>query len=768
MAKLENEPDSAAFEIGAGCTHAFNRDGRLVAFANDSSDGYGNNRGRMTLTAVPGGVAPAPNAYVGWIGAWRRFVDTVNRTAGIPVIAALVLGLSWILIFMTQGQDLVRGVGEELPGFAGWVQRILFVIGLLFFAVQTWSWSRLVVTSNYGFDRSAWSPRWLLEWGPRALGFIPFLATAVALWTNSGGNVAFAAVLVALGLVVAVLLVKRRDIYASLVRRGAGERIRYLQRNWALLGLLGALAAMAVATLLPVHFGVGLGAPAVVFFGLGFIIPVIVAAIQMGAGLRIPVVGALLLWAVLLGAFFDNHAVGRRAFGGAITFPKLDSSTRPTLAQAYGAWADAQPGGREANKTIILIASQGGASRAGYWTAVALARLQEAAAQKKAADGKPVDFGAHVFAISSVSGGSVGSVGYAAMLKTARDDPDFTTHLLRFAGRDALGPALTGMLYSDLLYRFLPLPFLPDRAETIERAWEAAWQASGGPAANEPVMREPFLALAPKEGEPWRPLLIVQGSSESRGRRVLTGAVALDCTDVDADDFLASEGHDVGASTAILNGARFPWISPAGTFMNSRCAAAGKRASAVEDHVLDGGYFDNAGAETLREMVRAIRELPNSGPDTLNIVFILIGYADHDPATPPPPPKTGFSAWLSNHVAALATNDVFAPLFGLYDGMDAHEGHLAREMKAALAGQTPVVNPDPYVSQKDIGYAAIVLCPIGPDPGVRRSSTIRRWTGRCRSGPSGYIRNLAQSGTRACAAEANADAIGDVIDKLAK
>ena len=103
-------------------------------------------------------------------------------------------------------------------------------------------------------------------------------------------------------------------------------------------------------------------------------------------------------------------------------------------------------------------------------------------------DGKPVDFGGHVFAISSVSGGSVGAVGYAAMLKTAppnvrtpateADAETFTSDLLGFAGRDVLGPALTGTLFSDLLYRFLPLPLLPDRAETLERAWEEAWDVS--------------------------------------------------------------------------------------------------------------------------------------------------------------------------------------------------------------------------------------------------------------------------------------------------
>ncbi len=220
---------------------------------------------------------------------------------------------------------------------------------------------------------------------------------------------------------------------------------------------------------------------------------------------------------------------------------------------------------------MVVIAVQGGASRAGYWTAVALAQLQRAAAKAIGRDGKPIDFGAHVFAISSVSGGSVGAVGYAAMLKTAppnvrtpttvADADTFTNSLLGFAGRDALGPALTGMLYSDLLYRFLPLWVLPDRAETLERAWEEAWDAPDAKGASPHaagIIKGPFLALAPKEGEPWRPLLIVQGASEGGGRRMLTSAVKFTCDEVDADDLLDGIGHDVAASTAILDGARFP------------------------------------------------------------------------------------------------------------------------------------------------------------------------------------------------------------------
>jgi hypothetical protein len=103
---------------------------------------------------------------------------------------------------------------------------------------------------------------------------------------------------------------------------------------------------MVVATLWPARFGALLGAPAVVFLGLGLIIPVIVIAIQMGSGLSIPVAGALLALAVVFALWVDNHGVGRRAFGVATTGP----TDRLSLTQAYEQWRAAQKGGADVRK----------------------------------------------------------------------------------------------------------------------------------------------------------------------------------------------------------------------------------------------------------------------------------------------------------------------------------------------------------------------------------------------------------------------------------
>jgi hypothetical protein len=226
---------------------------------------------------------------------------------------------------MPQGRDLVRGVGED--GFGPLA--IAFAIGLLFFASQVWSWSRIVIASNYGPDRTAWHPRWLLVWGPRVLTFLPFAAAGLAILISFNWKAPVGWILLGIGVIFLALVVFRRPITKRLV--GQTQTAPWVQGVGVIASLAIGFGALVIAILWPAAIGVKLGAPAVVFFGLSFIIPVVTIASQFGTSLRIPVTGALLLWAVLLGVFFDNHGVGRRALVAETGGP-ID---RPTLAGAF-------------------------------------------------------------------------------------------------------------------------------------------------------------------------------------------------------------------------------------------------------------------------------------------------------------------------------------------------------------------------------------------------------------------------------------------------
>src|SRR5262249_5687963 len=142
----------------------------------------------------------------------------------------------------------------------------------------------------------------------------------------------------------------------------------------------------------------------------------------------------------------------------------------------------------EPKPCLIVVATEGGGLRAAYWTGAVLGLL---------ADRSSV-FKDQAFAISGVSGGALGAVLYATAL---REDPPPQNNLNQCTdqnntnnplnsrriecrielalAQDFLGPAVGGMLFTDLWNQFLPLPHgLPDRAVTLEQGWETGWASA--------------------------------------------------------------------------------------------------------------------------------------------------------------------------------------------------------------------------------------------------------------------------------------------------
>ena len=134
---------------------------------------------------------------------------------------------------------------------------------------------------------------------------------------------------------------------------------------------------------------------------------------------------------------------------------------------------------------LVIVATAGGASRAAYWTEKVLAELEA----------RVPHFHDHVFAISSVSGGTLGAAAYRLSLDlpwagksmdgpasgtscTDAKDQNPTNCVLAMLQRDFLSSLLMGGLYSDLVQRFLPGAVLPDRASALERSWDTPGQAT--------------------------------------------------------------------------------------------------------------------------------------------------------------------------------------------------------------------------------------------------------------------------------------------------
>jgi hypothetical protein len=242
---------------------------------------------------------------------------------------------------------------------------------------------------------------------------------------------------------------------------------------------------------------------------------------------------------------------------------------------------------------LFIVATEGGGIRAAYWTAAVLGAIQDA---------NP-NFAPHLFAISGVSGGSLGAAVFDALLAEPKPDSfKFKEKAHDILGQDFLSPALASMLYPDLLQRVLPFP-IPyfDRGRPLEMGWEKAWRDTMG----NNRFADSFVDLWKPGSREWMPALFLNGTSVEKGNRIITSNLHLTNVFLDAEDAAdklaqhslpaTKAGCHIPLSTAAHMSARFTFVSPAGRFPDG-------------SHIVDGGYFENSAATTALEIVTRIKD----------------------------------------------------------------------------------------------------------------------------------------------------------------
>ena len=301
---------------------------------------------------------------------------------------------------------------------------------------------------------------------------------------------------------------------------------------------------------------------------------------------------------------------------------------------------------------FILVAAAGGGIRAAWWAENALSDI---AAQR---------CGPHdVFAVSSVSGGSVGTaVLDSAPTGQARAD------LARIAGPDALAAGIDGLLLRDLIAgvtglnltaaQMPPGDRFSDRADLIETAWQ-----------DEDVsLKQPFPLRQPTL--PWR-LLFNSADANSGCRAIIADRVlpmppgGQDTTGLTCDLRSADAGggsfdfftrlpcmQDIATVTAAMLSARFPYITPSGVVTSCQDT------NAIAGQFVDGGYVDSGGLMTVADLLpsltavlrvhnaAALAQAPPGQPVTLVVpVVVYLGNSPRpDPAafTSPSPIQEPF------------------------------------------------------------------------------------------------------------------------------
>jgi predicted acylesterase/phospholipase RssA len=263
------------------------------------------------------------------------------------------------------------------------------------------------------------------------------------------------------------------------------------------------------------------------------------------------------------------------------------------------------------NGGIILVATAGGGIQAAGWTARVLTGLQEqCSAQAK------TNFADSIAAISAVSGGAVGTLFFMNQYKTSTSpgfnpSPDELRNIVTEAETPALSDVAWAIAYLDPLRIFFPYFRNSDEDKLRDRGFvlEQTWRNQGEIYAYLSNWREGVT-------EGWRPAVIFNATIAETGQPFLLSTSDLDTGSViPARQTLtvAYPNSDLPVVTAARLAASFPFVSPASRPLTTK----------PEYHLVDGGYYDNLGVDSLAAWLdQGLVDLPQGKrPD---ILFIQI------------------------------------------------------------------------------------------------------------------------------------------------
>lgn len=541
---------------------------------------------------------------------------------------------------------------------------------------------RAVTRGHNGIALLTAAPWWILGGAMIRAGF----GDAV-FFRGRNGSAAACAVGIGLVVVGGLLYVRTKQVTPNLT---VASLRRWRMTTVGLVVGLGIGSFWAVSSD-PVRFGRSAGATAllVVFLsvltvGLGALgymadrTPTAVLFSNLGFK-RWPLLGAMVLWLIVGIWTFPRE---QHDLPGPLTMEASDVDTPEcvgdagvdlepahlTVDTAFAAWLatnnlpvapsasadDASgPGDEESNvgaddraaRPLVIVAASGGGVRAAWWAAAVMGELaptigDEVCATSDGADSRVV------FATSGISGGSVGLATHQAGLVTRVPFDDEYRWVEDRLGVDHLSPTLAWMTYVESPQLLLGFPTGRDRGEVMELSWREPW---GSASSEEPVGVELGLRQTWFEN-PHLPLPVLAAASVGDGCRIYHSPLSETVAPVDEDvldctrpgltfpqayglDAVLCDDQDIRLSSAALNSARFPLVTPSGRLPAERCDGDAdpttSGANAIE--AVDGGYLDANGAEAAADLwdrVEPLVERYNQTSDEHCIVPVFVQLID--------------------------------------------------------------------------------------------------------------------------------------------
>ncbi|MGK7878946.1 MAG: hypothetical protein AB4060_02450 [Crocosphaera sp.] len=295
-------------------------------------------------------------------------------------------------------------------------------------------------------------------------------------------------------------------------------------------------------------------------------------------------------------------------------------------------------------QSLVLVAASGGGIQASGWTAQVLEGLQKEIGE---------DFTKSIGLISSVSGGSVGTMFYLDKLKNGilYQSPEEENNLFNNATEDWLASVGWGLAYPDL-WRISGFPFLVqwtnkylDRGYALEKDWQQ--HLSGNitldnwyqKIINGEIPIPVFNATLVENGRRFliSPLKFINGDMinylnvvketnevDGNGEKIkIREARALDLkTLFNCGSPEELKQCDLNVTTAARLSASFPYVSPMPRNDIKNKFQDPETGEKLQNyHIADGGFFDNGGTFTVIEWLDYFLKLTSQGKDN-NILQI--------------------------------------------------------------------------------------------------------------------------------------------------
>lgn len=581
----------------------------------------------------------------------RRWVADLLRGCVRCLFPAAMLALAAGLLYSPQGRDVLRVLIEQNADDDS--HRISGLIYLGFasaaLALSLWYAMRWLLTAEMPGLPLRTPPGVARRWLPRVLGAVVPAMVAHNLYQLADASAGelrqraqwAAAVFTLLALALPLLARMRGPMMARLAHGGwmAGED----GRRHGQPHVLALEAPLPMITKLTIAWGIGI---TMLIGGMMILFPVSLprviqaAAVALIALASINLFGSFVLsfwplrsglphlapWVLLiggaLGACNDNHVV----------HPTIDRThAPPPLRDPLAELVQFLPPAGAAAPAVIFIASEGGGIRAAYWTA---AVMQQLTAQVDALEGR-------VAMLSGVSGGSLGLASWLAVQRArlcphrGTSPPQRATDSLAL---DFVSPSVAGLLYYDLIQRFVPWPVDAwDRSRAMVSGWQRAF-------ALQP--EQPFELTLDAFYRDCRglPQLLLNATIVETGQRTVlslldTRAIAQGMGLMNGD-YAARYQSLAGL---VQHSARFPVLSPAGTITQVREGGQWLDEPRPRLRLVDGGYYDNSGVDTLLDLIDVMR---SAGAPPFRPVILMI---ENDPKvtqSPPTPAQLEPSAWF--------------------------------------------------------------------------------------------------------------------------